>query len=387
MEILQVISSFYPAYAYGGALKTAYDLSKHLVELGHNVTVYTTDVFDSESRYKCKNPVLIEGIEIYYFKNFSNKLAYNNLPFAPSMAIHLRKNIKKFDVVHIHEYRSFQAILAHHYAKKYNIPYILQAHGSMPRLLEKTNLKEIYDFIWGFGIIKDASKIVTVSNIESKQYNEINIDSKKLVKIPNIIDIDRFRELPVSGTFRSKHNIYNKHVILYVGRIHKTKGLKFLLKAFKSLMKDINDCILVLVGPDGGERQKLEEMASLLKINSNILFLPQTENPEEAYVDADIVVYPSEYEIFGLVPFEALLCKKPVIVTKNCGCAEIITNFSDYIVDYGNIDEFKEMMETILVNKDIGQEMVDIGNSFIENNLNLKVLIKNFEDLYESVKK
>ena len=44
----------------------------------------------------------------------------------------------------------------------------------------------------------------------------------------------------------------------------------------------------------------------------------------EALTDADVVVYPSAHEVFGLVPLESLMCGTPVIVADDCGCGEII---------------------------------------------------------------
>ncbi|KAF5430840.1 Glycosyltransferase Family 4 [Candidatus Methanophagaceae archaeon] len=123
MRILQVISSFPPAYTYGGPVRVAYEVSKELVKRGHEVTVYTTDVYDVHSRFKYdENPVWLDGIEVYHFKNVSNELAHRNLAAAPMMAFALNKSLKNFDVIHLHEYRSFQAILVHHYAKKIRYP-------------------------------------------------------------------------------------------------------------------------------------------------------------------------------------------------------------------------------------------------------------------------
>ena len=121
MRILQVISSFPPAFAYGGPAIGAYNVSKELVKRGHEVTVYTTDVQDKNSRYKFeKNPIWLDGIEVYHFKNISNSLASNfHISCAPGMALELKKSAKKFDIIHCHEYRSFEATFAKHYSKKF----------------------------------------------------------------------------------------------------------------------------------------------------------------------------------------------------------------------------------------------------------------------------
>jgi glycosyltransferase involved in cell wall biosynthesis len=176
MKILQVISSFPPAFSYGGALRVAYEISKELVHRGHDVTVYTTDVYDVNRRLDLsQNPTTMDGITIYRFKNINNNLAYNNFPIAPQMASYLNKNIKKYDIVHLQEYRSFQAILVHHYAKKYKVPFVIQPHASTPRSFQKKNLKLIFDTLYGKKIFRDASRIIAVSK------EEANYDAKMVV--------------------------------------------------------------------------------------------------------------------------------------------------------------------------------------------------------------
>jgi glycosyltransferase involved in cell wall biosynthesis len=150
LKILQVISSFPPAYAYGGPLQAAYGMSRELVRRGHEVSVFTTDVYDAHSRLKpAQNPTYLDGISVYHFRNLNNRLAQKNLPLAPAMFIALRRQVKNFDLVHIHEYISAQAVFTRHFCGKYGVPYLLQPHGSLPVIVEKQGLKRIYDLVWG----------------------------------------------------------------------------------------------------------------------------------------------------------------------------------------------------------------------------------------------
>jgi len=256
MKILQVVSSFPPAYSYGGAVKVSYGVSKELVKRGHDVMVFTTDTLNSQSRIN-KPVAQIEGIDVCRFRNLSNKLAAKNLPIAPGMALDLRKTIKEFDVIHIHEYRSFQTISACHYANKYNIPYVLQPHGSFPRIIEKQNLKQLYDLAWGNDILQHASKIVAVSRSEVEWFREFGIPDEKIAMIPNGVSDISPASLPPAGQFRKQYNIHEKHIILYVGRLHKRKGVDFLIRAFDSFVKSWtgDDVALVIAAQTMGLNQ------------------------------------------------------------------------------------------------------------------------------------
>ena len=236
MKILQVVSSFPPAYSYGGAVKVSYEVSKELAKRGHDVTVFTTDTLNSQSRIN-EPATRMEGIDVYRFRNLSNNLAAKNLAVAPEMALTLRKIVKEFDVVHIHEYRSFQTIAACRYAKMYNIPYILQPHGSLPRIIEKQGLKKIFDVVWGNGLLEHASKIIAVSGNEIEQFRQAGIPNEKITVIPNGVSYVSPKDLPPAGQFREQYGIHEKHVILYVGRIHKRKGIDFLIRAFSSFIQ------------------------------------------------------------------------------------------------------------------------------------------------------
>ena len=232
MKILHVISSFPPAYSYGGALKIAYDYSQALSNLGNDVTVYTTDVKDLNSRFEIKeNPQWIEDVEVYRFKNLSNHLATKNLPIAPSLASDLKKNIKNFDIIHLHEYRSFQAFAVSYYSKKNSIPYVLQPHGSAKVILEKQNLKNMFDKLCGETIIRNSCKLIAVSNVELSQLDKLKPNNT--VVISNAMNTSDYANLPKKGNFKDKYGLpHNEKLILYLGRIHKIKGLNNLIMAF-----------------------------------------------------------------------------------------------------------------------------------------------------------
>lgn len=374
MKILQVIQFFAPKY--GGSFAVAYQLTKYLTKLGHEVTVLTTDFEIDENFAKS-----LEGVEIIPFH-----CQYNIGGFlvSTSMNKYLQENIAKFDIIHMHNFRTYQNIIVHKFAKKYNVPYILQAHGSTPRIIEKKSLKYVYDIFYGNKLLKDASNVVAVSNVEVSQYLQMNIPSENVVVIPNGIDMNSFCKLPEKGTFRKKFNINEKHIILFLGRLHKIKGIDFLIKAYAELIKEKNEVLLVLAGPDDGYRDKAELLIDKYNLN-NVKFIGFIDGLDKlaAYVDADVLVYPSIFEIFGLVPFEAIMCGTPVIVTENCGCGELIKESkSGYLVRYGDVEDLKEKLKRNIESKD-HNKFVENGRDYIEKKLSWEFIVFKIESLYE----
>jgi len=386
MKILQVTVFFKPSWEAGGVARVAYEISKNLVKEGHEVTVYTTDGFKYRLKTYKNKPVNVDGINTYYFRNLFNYLIKYNISTPYYLFFIARKKIKNFDIIHIHEHRTLLAVIVYYYAKRFNIPYIVQAHGSIPITIGKQMQKNIFDAIWGTKILRDASKLIAVSNIEINQYLQMNVPPEKVVVIPNGIDFNSFRRLPEKGSFRKKYNITEKHVVLYLGRLHERKGIDFLIEAYAELMKDKKNVILVLAGSDDGYRDKAILLIDKFNLKNNVKLIGFIDESDklEAYVDADVLVYPSTFEIFGLVPFEAIICGTPVIVTDDCGCGELIKESkSGYLVRYGNIDDLKEKLKLIIESKD-HNAFVDNGKYYVEKNLSWESIIFKIESLYKN---
>jgi glycosyltransferase involved in cell wall biosynthesis len=385
MKILQVTVFFKPSWEAGGVARVAYEISRNLIKEGHEVTVYTTDGFKFKIKSKKNRPVDVDGINTYYFKNLFHYLIKMNITTPYYLPFVARKKIKDFDIIHIHEHRTLLAIIVHYYAKKYNIPYVVQAHGSLPNTFGKQMQKKIFDAIWGNNILKDASKLISVSTIEVDQYLQMNVPAEKVIVIPNGIDLDSFSELPKKGSFRKKYNINEKHIILFLGRLHEIKGIDFLIKSYAKLIKERTNVILVLAGPDDGYLEKAKSLVEELTLKEHVKFTGFINGAEKlaAYVDADVLVYPSIFEIFGLVPFEAIMCGTPVIVTDNCGCGELIKESkSGYLVRYGNIDDLKEKLKLSIEGKDYNA-FVDNGRDYVEKKLSWESIVFKIESLYE----
>ena len=112
MKILQVTNFFKPSWEAGGPPRVVYEISKKLVERGHEVTVYTTDGFKYRLNVEKNKPIDVDGIRVYYFRNLSSYLTRKwILPILYYLPMIAKKEIKEFDIIHIHEYRTFLAII------------------------------------------------------------------------------------------------------------------------------------------------------------------------------------------------------------------------------------------------------------------------------------
>jgi glycosyltransferase involved in cell wall biosynthesis len=378
MKILQVIPFFSPKF--GGSVTVPYELSKELVKHKHDVTIITTD-FGFDLQYA--DTIRTEGVPVISFPCIAN---FGLFLYSPTMKIWLDQNLKGFDIIHLHNFRSYQNIVIRTFAMKYGIPYIVQAHGSVLPFFEKQNLKKLFDFVWGDKILTDAVRLIAVSKVEKAQYLKMGVPESKIEIIPNGIDVSEYTCLPERGVFRKKHGIASgEKIILYLGRLHKSKGIDFLISGFSSLLDHNNNVKLVVAGPDDGFYDILIQQVKNFKIDNSVIFTgPLYKNEKwEAFVDADMLIYPGILEIFGLVPFEAIMCGTPVIVTDDCGCGGIMKEeHCGFVVKFGDVNQLKDQIKKIIDNPEESSNFVANGQEYINKNLNWANLIRKFEFVY-----
>ena len=390
MKILQVVPYFSPAYAFGGPVKVAFQVSRELVKRGHQVVVWTSDAKDLDSRLTVKPVSIVDGIKVHYMRNLSMiPVKKSKIFITPELVSKVKEDIKEFDIVHLHEYRSFQNIVVHHYANKYGVPYVLQACGSLPRIIAKQRLKWIYDVLFGYRLLRDASKVLALSLMEAEQYSEMGVPNEKIAIIPNGIDLSDYVDLPPKFSFKENFNIpKDLKIVLYLGRIHEIKGIDFLVKAYAKLIEKFKDILLVVVGPDDGYLDELRGLISSLNIADDVLFTgPLYEKDKfEAYVDADIFVLPSRYETFPNVVLEAYACSKPVIASDVMSIPDIVLHGkTGLLFRAGDKLELGKMISYMLTNTEEAEGMGHKAFKFVEEKFSLEKVVDSIEFLYETI--
>ena len=385
MNILHVVTYFAPCFSAGGVVNASYEIAKKQVEDGHSVSVYTTDSCQKRIDLKNNYNVDIDGIKVFYFKNISNSIKTKLTIDTPvSLIGYLKQTINDFDIIHIHEHRHSLAIATHRYAKKNNIPYVLQAHGSVLPFFQKEKLKDVFDKLWGFDILYDASKVLALTQVEKEQYLKMGVKEDKIEIVPLGINLKDYDELPAKGRFKSKYNIKDgEKLIVFLGRIHKIKGLDLLIKSFNKLSTD--NVKLAIIGGDYGFKSELDKLIDEFGLNDKVIFpgVLVGADKKEALVDCDIFVMPSRYESFTTSGLEAMACSKPLILTK---CNHI----QDWVKDNVGLscefdeNELSKCIDTLLNDDDLCQEFGEKGRRLIEDVYNWTNVEKRIEKIYKS---
>ena len=375
MKILQVILFFSPKF--GGSVTVPYQLSKELSKRGHDVTIITTDFgFDSEYAKTIEG----SGVRVIPFRTIVN---FGPFIYTPSIKPWLRENIRKFDVIHMHDFRSYQNIVIHSIAIKYGIPYIVQAHGSVP-LNHKKIQKKGFDLLWGHRLLKNAAQAIALTRTEKDQYIAIGVDGKNISIIPNGIDPATYDQPQLKGLFKQIYDIpSNFKIILYLGRLHKSKGIDLLIESFIETRKKIKNIKLVIIGPDDGFKETLNDLINRFQIKKDVILLDFISNKEKisAFFDADVFVTP-KFSGFPITFLEACVCGTPIVTTENGDTLEWINNKVGFVVEYDK-NQLHDKIHEILINESLKKKFGDEGKKLIIDRFNLAKIASDNERIYE----
>jgi len=372
MQILHVTPYFAPSWAYGGPPRSIFELCRELVRRGQDVTVLTTDAYDERRRARPGQETL-DGIVVVRLPNFSNNLAWHRQLFLPKgTARFLRDRVHNFDIIHLHMYRTLQGLTVRREALRAGIPYVFSARGSLPVIVRRHATKAFFDAMFGSRVLRDAAELVALSGAERKQYEAMGVPSSKVTIVFNGIDSESFSRPRPRRLFAKRHGLDGKRVVTYLGRLDARKGLEHLLRAFREVKASAQDTVLVLAGPDAGSRPRLEKLARLLSISSSVVFPGFVTGAEklQVYDDSDVIVYPGFHEVFGLVPFEALACGKPIVVSDDSGCGEIVRDArAGFTVPFGDESRWSRAIIAALDGGQQVEEMIRRGQSFVREKL------------------
>ena len=391
MKIALVCPASLPATQFGGIVFLAVDLAREISELGHDVTIYTTDLDFSNGANKFNKQLpRIEKFEKFTINRthvwFSLKLFFVNT----AMSTEIEND--KPDIIHTIGLRSYQSIIAWRISKKIKIPLVVSDQGGLtthPFLNESGLFFKILYKIQNYFIEKmiNHASMISVAN-EYEQDIFLNINKKSQIKI--IRNGVNLKNLVSKQNFKIKYKI-NSKFILFVGRFSKSKGIETLIDAFNIIINNkISDIHLVIMGVDFGFEKIMEELIIKFNLSKKILVIknPPREDVISAYGESEFLILPSQWELSPLVPLESFAFKKPVISTKSHGIPFTVQDDKNGIlVEPEKPDQLAKAITKLLLDDDLRIRLGLSGYNFVHDECNCVSMAKNSLKLYEQVLK
>ncbi|MDU5261154.1 MAG: glycosyltransferase family 1 protein [Clostridium celatum] len=279
----------------------------------------------------------------------------------------------------------------------YTSPLVVTIHDLIPYILPETvGRGYLQRFLRDMPLIVNNSKIIlTVSEYSKKDIMKFFpfVNEEKIFVTPLAAN-KSYKPLNKSNCIEYIKNKYSidSPFILYIGGFSTRKNVKELIIAFNKIKKSLKkDYKLVLCGSIKDEGVKLQNLCKELLIDDKIIFtgfIPDDELPL-FYNAAELFIYPSLYEGFGLPPLEAMSCATPVI-TSNLTSIPEVTKDCAILIDPFNKDELASSILNLLNSESLLQEYSQKG---YKNSLNFTwkntaiATLKAYEHVFENINK
>lgn len=229
-------------------------------------------------------------------------------------------------------------------------------------------------------LLRRAASFIAYGTLAKEYLLKLGAEPGKIFISFNTTDIDFYKR----ETERKLQNLIRpdeiKH-LLYIGHLSRGKRVDLLINIASELKILRNDFIIDIVG-DGPENNKLKSQVEKLQLSSYIRFhgfRQQNEIPE-FLTQADLFLFPSEYDIWGLVLVEAMAAGVPCIASVHAGASQdlIIENETGFKVDFEETESVVKKVNSLL--SDTG-ELKRVGNNakiFISENINFEKSAEGF---------
>jgi len=388
LRILHVTPYFTDAWAYGGIPRLATTLAMGLARRGHHVTVCTTDVCDRHSRLPSRPAAPApSAIDVRVFPNWSNHLAYELQLFTPiGLDRYLAGAVAQFDIAHIHGHRHLLEVAGARWCRRRRVPYVSAPNGTAARIERRQLLKQVWDTVWGDHDLAGAGAVLAVSQAERAQLLARGVEPQRLRVVPNPLDLDEFEPPPARGHFRQQHDLGNAPLVVFLGKITPRKRIDVLMAAMPRL--HMHAARLVVAGNDMGGGTAVGRLAATLGIADRTMFtgLLTGRARLDLLADADVVVYPSAHEVFGLVPLEALLCGTPVVVADDSGCGEVVGGLEGgQVVALGDPAALAAAIDSVLASPQAWRARAAVGASAVRERFGGSVVAEQVDALYREL--
>ena len=212
--------------------------------------------------------------------------------------------------------------------------------------------------------LRKASKVFVVSeNTQNDLINLFNYPKSQTVEIPCAPHDSYFDELNPkdSEKVRKKFNLPEKF-ILGVGTLEPRKNFANLIKSYIIVKRKYPEYKLVIGGKKGWKYQELEQLVKLHHLEQDVLFLGyvKDEDLHHLYNLAEVFVFPSLYEGFGIPPLEAMASGCPVIASNTSSLPEVVGD-AGLLIDPRNSVKIADGIISLIENQQLRNMLVERG--------------------------
>lgn len=279
---------------------------------------------------------------------------------------------EQFDILHFHE--PWQPFLSRQILALSKSVNVATFHAKVPETLIGKSVQRVIT-PYTKPLLKYLHELVAVS-VPASEYVS-SLTDQSITIIPNAIHLSDFPESP------RKFQPDDRLRLLFIGRLERRKGVKYLLQAYSLLAKRMDNIELVIAG-NGPDREKLEDLAAELEL-PNVSFLGYVDDAtkKELFASADLFVAPATFgESFGVVLLEAMSTGLVTVAGNNSGYVSVMQELGAVsIADPHDAAEFARRMELLLTQPALRELWRQWALQYVKQ-FDYKVVLDQYEQLY-----
>lgn len=289
------------------------------------------------------------------------------------------QNIK---LVHANSLKS--AIISGLSARLANVPLVWHVRDFLPVGFFRQLFTRLA-YLLATKVIVNSKAVGGIFRFGQKNSNE------KVKVIYNCIDPDLYNPNVDGSDLRRELNIgTNIALIGFIGRIHPEKGIEYLIRAVREVVKIVPEVRFLIVGDTalGKEeyQKRMRDLSAELGLADKILFLGYRKEIVKIIAALDILVLPSLREPFGLVSLETMAMKKPVVATNTGGSPEVVINEkTGLLVSPRDSGALCSAIIKLLKDKELARKMGAAGRERVTSFFSPEFTISSVQEIYNKI--
>jgi glycosyltransferase involved in cell wall biosynthesis len=382
LRVLHVSPYFAPAFAYGGPPRSILGLCKELPRCGVDVEVMTTTAGGSEAELPpAIEPIEYEGVRVRYFPLAEPRRFWN----APELRRAMAREIRAYDLVHIHGLWNLPVWDAARLARRAGVPYVISPRG----MLEREAMAI------GRGRKAIAFRLIERRNIEAAAWLHATSPREAetlqaaafgppTVFAPNGVDVDELKPGDMNLTLRKFAIDPRDRLVLFLGRIHPIKRLDLIADSVGRLPRGPSSVRVVVAGPDSdGWRSRLAGYFTDAKVPVTWTGAVAGQEKANLLAAAAVLVSCSDSESFGLSVAEAMAVGTPVLVTRTCPWPDVEREGAGRWVPQ-DADAMAAALQEILADDVRARSMGERGRALVARSYTWPAAARTIADGYRS---
>ena len=378
----------YPPRVVGGIARVVHDLSHRLIKDGHEVTVVTYKEGNVQD-YEDDKGVKVYRVNNYMINpnNFIDWIMQLNFNLI-SKATELINKEGPFDVIHAHDW--LVAYAAKTLKDSFKIPVVSTIHAT-----ESGRNSGIHDEVQRYindtewMLTYESTEVIVNSNFMKSELQRLfGLPFEKINVIPNGVNLNLYNGVERDYNFRRQYAADNEKIILYVGRLVYEKGIQNLIAAMPKVLNNYHDSKLIIAGK-GGMIDELRDEVRRLNIENKVYFTGYLNLTQvtKMYKCADVAVFPSTYEPFGVVALEGMLSGTPVVVSDVGGLNEIVEHKVNGMKSYaGNPNSIADSILELLFNPELCANVAKAAKAKVKSQYNWNKIAQDTHYVYEQAR-